>query len=295
MREFEIIDYIQKQITQPESDVVGIGDDCCVWPSNGLQCLSTDTIIAGSHFTEHDQAELIGRKAAAAALSDLAAMGAQPVGANLSYQFSDNWDHRLILDGFINELKRHDCPLLGGDTVRSSCLGLSVTVWGQQSSAGRFVGRNGAEVADVLVLTGQVGGSLARGRHLIPEPRILEGQWLAQQEYVHAMIDLSDGLAADLPRLADASNCGSLLIANKIPIHKDVPQNAKRIQSAIGDGEDFELLVAIQAQAWPQLYQAWPFDVQISMIGMLTDVVDEHLLEDEYGRIGPMPQAGFEH
>lgn len=294
MRESEIIDLITANISA-EHTHLGIGDDCCVWEGRGAQCLSTDTIVAGSHFTELDDARLIGRKAAAAALSDLAAMGASPVGATLSYQFCDGWEHQNIIAGFVQELERHQCPLLGGDTVRADNLGLSVTVWGECGPAGRFVQRGHAQIADVLVVTGRLGGSLLHGRHLIPEPRILEGQWLAQQDYVHAMMDISDGLAADTPRLATASKCGSLIIGNKLPIHDDVPQNSQRAKAAFSDGEDFELLIAIDAQAWPQLYQEWPFAIPITMVGMLTEEVDAHIYEDELGRMQLMSDFAFEH
>ena len=232
MHESEIIDFITNSISA-EHQHLGIGDDCCVWQAQGEQCLSTDTIVAGSHFTELDDAALIGRKAAAAALSDLAAMGATATGATLSYQFCNGWDHHKIINGFVSELERHQCPLLGGDTVRAEQLGLSVTVWGEAGPAQRLVKRSGAGVADIFVVTGTLGGSLLNGRHLHPEPRLLEGQWLAQQDYVHAMMDISDGLAADVPRLAAASQCGSLIIGNKLPIHDDVPENSQRAKSAI--------------------------------------------------------------
>lgn len=292
MREQELIDYISSNL-HAGHEHLGIGDDCCIWQAQGEQCLSSDAIVAGSHFSETDEPQLIGRKAAAAALSDLAAMGAAPIGASLIYQYSDGWDDQAIIDGLIQELERHQCPLLGGDTIKGPCLSLGLSVWGQPTPGGRLLRRSGGSIGDVLVVSGELGGSLHSGRHLRPEPRILEGQWLAQQDYVHAMMDISDGLAADVPRLAKASGCGSLLMAGKLPVHDDVPQRSPRATHALCDGEDFELLFAIAADHWPQLYTEWPFQIRVSMVGMLTEA--DNLYEDEYGTVGPLTLHGFEH
>ena len=294
MHEAEILAFIQAQASTEHAHL-GIGDDCCIWQANGEQCLSSDAIIEGSHFTKDMDPKLIGRKAAAAALSDMAAMGAEVIGASLVYQFSDDWNHEEILSGFCKELKRHQCPLLGGDTVRAPVLGLSVTVWGKPGPAQRLLRRSGASTGDLLVVTGLLGGSFKSGRHLCPEPRILEGQWLAQQKTVFAMMDISDGLAADVPRLAAASGCGSLIFANNLPIHDDVPANADEKKSAMCDGEDFELLIAVDALKWPQLSTDWPFQIPLTMVGMLTGEVNEHLYEDEFGSIGITPFSGFTH
>ncbi len=293
MRESEIIEFIKERISAHKQHL-GIGDDCCVWQANGQQCLSSDAIIADVHFKKDDEPRLIGRKAAAAALSDLAAMGANAVGASLVYQCAEGWAHQEIIQGCIDELERHQCPLLGGDTVASATLGLSVTVWGEHGPAQRFVLRENGKIADVLIVTGSLGGSLKSGRHLKPEPRLMESQWLAQQDSVHAMMDLSDGLAADVPRMADASGCGSLILGNNVPIHEDVTQIGERLQAALCDGEDFELLCAVDAASWPQLKTEWPFQIPLTMIGMLNEEKGQHLLEDEFGKIRPLPK-GFEH
>ncbi|NRA39593.1 MAG: thiamine-phosphate kinase, partial [Planctomycetes bacterium] len=130
MRELDLIAYIQNACQAVGAGDLGIGDDACVWQSGERSCLSVDAIIENKHFTKEDDPRLIGRKAAAAALSDIAAMGGKVEGAALVYYMADNWDHQQVIDGFISELKRHDCPLYGGDTVAAEVLSLSVTVWG---------------------------------------------------------------------------------------------------------------------------------------------------------------------
>jgi thiamine-monophosphate kinase len=283
---------LRERITDPPG-TLGIGDDCCVWTPGGPTCLSVDTIVEGTHFRSEDDPRLIGRKAAGAALSDLAAMGAKPVGAAVALSCPARWNAEAVMDGLIVELRRHGCPLLGGDTTASRELAISVTVWGERA-AGRFLLRSGAAAGDLLVVTGPLGGSLASGRHLRPEPRFAEGQWLAAQPYAKAMMDLSDGLAADAPKLAEASGCGCLLLPGEVPVHPDVPSMSDGARAACCDGEDFELLVAVDAAHWPNLQIAWPFDRPLARVGWL--VAERGAwVEDRNGRMAPLPWTGFEH
>ena len=128
-----------------------------------------------------------------------------PVGATVSLHAPPHWDGLAVMKGLVEELQRHGCHCFGGDTTAAEQLVISVTVWGEATEGGRLIRRNGASPGDLLVVTGELGGSFESGRHLRPEPRLAEGQWLAQQEAVTAMMDLSDGLAADAPKLAKAS------------------------------------------------------------------------------------------
>ncbi len=258
MKERELIRALRSRITDPQG-VLGIGDDCCVWTPRGPTCLSVDAIVEDVHFLPSDEPALVGRKAAGAALSDLAAMGARPVGAAVALSCPERWDGLAVMQGLIAELERHGCALLGGDTTAAAKLSLAVTVWGEQASA-RFVTRAGAHVGDLLVVTGPLGGSLSSGRHLRPEPRFAEGQWLADQHEVTAMMDISDGLATDAHTLAAASGCGFLLLPQDVPVHADVPQLSDSARAACCDGEDFELLFAVEPSAWPNLQLAWPFE-----------------------------------
>jgi thiamine-monophosphate kinase len=297
VRENDLIRKLRERIRDPEG-VLGIGDDCCVWTPGGRTCLSTDTIVEGRHFRATDQPALIGRKAAGAAISDLAAMGAKPVGAVVALTCPTRWDGLAVMEGLIAECERHACPVLGGDTTGGEELVISVTVWGEAVAnphgLTRLVTRSGATPGDLLVVTGPLGGSLASGRHLRPEPRLAEGQWLAASPYIHAMMDISDGLAADAPKLAAASGYGCLLLPNQVPVHDDVPVMSDQAKAACCDGEDFELLAAVAAEHWPTLQLAWPFPRRLSTVGWLIDQPGA-FRENSQGRVVPLAWSGFEH
>jgi thiamine-monophosphate kinase len=292
MQERDLIAAVRARLQDP-SATIGIGDDCCVWTPGGPTCLSVDAISEGVHFLATDAPGLVGRKAAGAALSDLAAMGARPVGAVVALSCPGRWDAMAIMDGLITELQRHGCALLGGDTTSAQSLTIAVTVWGERASS-RFLTRSGATPGDLLVVTGPLGGSLLHGRHLRPEPRFAEGQWLADQPCITAMMDLSDGLAADARTLAEASGCGCLLLPQEVPVHHDVPELSDTAKAACCDGEDFELLVAVQAEHWPQLQLAWPFERPLTRVGWMLPEPGV-VMEDRQGRLVPMTWRGYEH
>ncbi len=281
---------------QAPVDTVGIGDDCCVWTPRGPTCLSVDAIAEGRHFASDADPRLVGRKAAAAALSDLAAMGAVPVGAVVALSCPGRWDATAIMDGLGTELARHACPLLGGDTTGADSLVISVTVWGEGDPAaqGRLLRRDGGQAGDLLVTTGPLGGSLRSGRHLTPEPRLAEGRWLARHGFIHALMDLSDGLAADGPKLAEASGCGCLLLPAQVPVHDDVPQLSDTETAAMCDGEDYELLAAVEPGQWPTLQLAWPFDGLLAVVGWLLPEPGAWM-EDRHQRRVPLAMRGYEH
>ena len=292
MQEGDFIRAVRGRVVDP-AGVVGIGDDCCIWTPTGPTCLSVDAMVEGVHFLPSDEPAAIGRKAAAAALSDLAAMGARPVGAVVALSCPARWPAQVVMEGLITELERHRCPLLGGDTTNAQELTISVTVWGERASA-RFVLRSGGKTGDLLVVTGPLGGSFASKRHLRPEPRFAEGQWLADQPYVHAMMDISDGLASDARSMATASGRGFLLLPADVPVHQDVPEMSDTARAACCDGEDFELLIAVDAEHWPNLQLAWPFPRPLSRIGWLLEQ-PEAMMEDRNGRVVPLTWTGYQH
>ncbi len=275
----------------PISAPCPIGDDCCWWQPQGLTCLSVDSIVEDRHFTRADSPEAIGAKAAGAALSDLAAMGARPVGAVVALHIAPGWDAPALVAACRRHLAAYGCPLLGGDTTAASALALSVTVWGE-ASAGRLVHRHGGQAGDVLAVTGPLGGAPASGRHLRPRPLLEEGCWCAAQPAVHAMMDLSDGLASDAPRLAVASGLGCELEAAAIPLHPDIADDPEALRRACCDGEDFALLLAIDPAAWPELYRAWPF-APLHAVGRLITEPGAWWCVD--GSRQALPWRGYEH
>lgn len=247
---------------------VGPGDDCAVVdPGRGrLRLLKADAIVEGVHFLPEAAPAKVGWKAVARVLSDFAAMGGRPefVMVTLAVE-SDRplpWVEGLYR-GIRRCLECHGGVLAGGETT-SVPSGAVISVAGEGSVERRALAlRSGGTPGDVLAVTGRLGGSI-RGKHLGFAPRLDEGQRLGP--VVSAMMDLSDGLAKDLPRLAKASGCGFEIVPDAIPRTRGCP-----VESAIGDGEDYELLVAVPPRKWRRLVLDWPEDfAPLTAIGRLT-------------------------
>ena len=282
---------------------LAIGDDGCIVDAESPLTLSVDTIVEGAHFVAGTDPQQVGAKAMGAALSDLAAMGAQPVGALLALSGpSAKW--QAVQSGAQDYAERFACPIIGGDTTQADSLTVSVTVIGAPAlPGGRFLRRDTAADGDLLVVTGALGGSLIAstggGRHLTPTPRLDVGQWLAQRDFVHAAMDISDGLLIDASRLASASGQGAILFGSKLPLHPDIDTWTDGVRAAMTDGEDYELLFAVDPTQWPTLMLAWPFNdtVPVTQIGMLRADLEGTVVEDALGRLGPPPESwqSFEH
>lgn len=267
--EFGLIDRIRARFPQPLLPELGIGDDAAVLsPLPGMQLLvSTDLLAEGVHFDRSfGPARLLGRKALAVNLSDLAAMGARPRWFFLSLAIPPAFpldEIEKILDGLAEQATAHDCLLAGGDTCGSkSGLLISVTVMGEQSSE-LILKRSGALPGDDVWVSGMLGDSalglsfLQGGqrldgddspiaRHLDPVPRLLLGRTLAEAGLARAMIDISDGLLADLGHICRQSGCGAELMLEQLPLSELFRAYAagQRIfpwQMAVSGGEDYEL------------------------------------------------------
>ncbi len=226
--EFGLIQQLQKQIPLA-------GDDCAVLPGGGL--LTCDPVIENIHFLPDTPARQVGWKAMARNLSDIAAMGGQPQYAVVSLGLRPGTPVRWVRDlyaGLHAAARRFGCEIAGGDTahVRHEQF-VVVTLLGH---ADRPVLRSGAKPGDVVFVTGELGGSFRSGKHLRFTPRIREARWLVEHVRVHAMIDVSDGLASDLRRLVEASHVGFNIASAKIP---------GKLPGALTDGEDFELLFTV--------------------------------------------------
>jgi thiamine-monophosphate kinase len=256
----------------------GIGDDAAVLPAGeGHLVVSTDVSVERVHFRrDWLRTDEIGWRAASAALSDLAAMGASPTGLVVAVTRSaSDADYALrCMEGVADAARSAGCPVVGGDLSGGDQLSLAVTVFGH---TGRPVERRGAKPGDRLWLTGTLGGAraallrwqagatpspAARLAFAHPVPRLTAGRWLAAQG-ARAMLDLSDGLAGDAPHLAAASGVHLDIDLARLPIHPSVHRAAAgqgepaAAFAAVG-GEDYELLVAMppewdrghDAEAW---------------------------------------------
>jgi thiamine-monophosphate kinase len=273
---------------------VPIGDDGAVLSAPpGELVVAADLVAEGTHFTSGTDPRLVGRKALARNLSDLAAMAADPWCAVATLALPRGAPTGLargITEGIRELGAAFDCPLVGGDTgTHGGGVVVSVTVIGTPHGE-RPVLRSGGREGDVLVLTGAVGGS-GRGRHLRFTPRLLEMRRLVAFGPPTAMIDISDGLLLDLARLADASGVGFELEGDRVPLHADAGPGADP-EAAFSEGEDFELVAALAPEAWARVEAAWDGPVPLTRIGTL---VHEGRWLRLRGERRPARARGFRH
>jgi thiamine-monophosphate kinase len=259
MGEFELLARIRERLPEPGSRVrLGSGDDAAVVVPGGATATSVDALVDGVHFRRAwSSLKQIGGKALGAALSDLAAMGAEPGEAYVVLGVPADLDEDgclELLDGIAKVAAETGTTLAGGDVTRAPVLTLSITVVGHAPSAGDFVRRAGARAGDALVVTGELGGAAAGllsleakeerpeliARLLEPKPRLAEGRMLAKAGAT-AMIDLSDGLGGDANHLAQASGVGLRIDATALPLADGVTD----LTVAVSGGEDYELLATI--------------------------------------------------
>lgn len=234
----------------------GIGDDCAVLPTAlGRQLITVDPVIFGRHFDATVPPRAVGEKLLKRNLSDLAAMGGRPTAAVLALTLDARVSRRW-LEQFYRGLAacahRYHVTIVGGDISQADgIVAASLTLLGEATGP-RFVTRTGARVGDWIFVTGVLGGSLRTGHHHRFVPRLAQGAWLARQRTVRAMMDVSDGLAKDLPALTPARAEPALAAAS-------IPRRAGcDLRAALSDGEDYELVFALSGRANPAAFQrAW--------------------------------------
>ena len=255
--EDRLLEQLLPNLPRNRGVILGAGDDCAVVKSEErgkLQLLKTDCLVENIHFTKKDPPESVGWKAMARPLSDFAAMSGVPEFALVTLivpsQTTVAWVKKMYR-GLEKAARLFQVAIVGGET--SSIKGpavISVTVTGLVEK-GRWVSRAGGKANDDLFVTGRLGGS-RRGRHLKFVPRIAESRWLTKNFPIHAMMDLSDGLGADLPRLARASGAGFEVDETALPLNPGCTP-----KQAISDGEDYELLFAIAPKDSRALITRW--------------------------------------
>ena len=206
-------------------------------------------------------------------------------------------DARELFLGLQAMGQEFNCPVVGGDVgVWSGPLAISVTVFARPSGM-RLILRSGAKVGDAICVTGALGGAWKSQRHLNFMPRIREARLLASRHEVHAMIDLSDGLSRDLRNLCNASGVGAEIAAEAVPISPDAKaamEPAAALASALGDGEDYELLFTLPVEQADQLLQSNPLSMPVSRIGTII-AGDAVTLVYADGRHQKLPQTGWEY
>jgi thiamine-monophosphate kinase len=294
--EFELIRrYFQRTHPAAQSGVVlGIGDDAAVLtvPPGQELIAAVDTLVAGRHFLANTSARSIGHRALAVNLSDMAAMGAEPKWATLALTLPEaNADWLTgFAEGFMDLAQRFNVALVGGDTTRGP-LTISVQILGI-APTGTALRRAGARAGDLLAVTGTLGDSGAGLKFAVQRPQGIDGHCidtliqrfdfptprvefgLAARGLASAAMDVSDGLVADLPKLAHASGLAAHVAIEQLPISRELRAVASEAQArdwALGAGDDYELLLALPRNNLTKLNEtAQRLNLTLSIIGQLT-------------------------
>jgi thiamine-monophosphate kinase len=300
--EFAFIDWLRRRTPAAGRTLIGPGDDAALisW-ADGASCIvTTDMLLEGSCFILAEAGpRRVGRKAMAVNLSDIAAMAGRPTAALVSVGLPRHGGRALAEElylGLREVADAFDTAIVGGDTNSwDGPLVVNVTVLGEATPRG-VVRRNGARPGDWLMVTGPLGGSIL-GKHLDFTPRVREALQLHEAAPLHAMIDVSDGLAADVNHICEESGCGAVLFAEKIPITdaaRAMNDGRALLEHALGDGEDFELVFAVAAEDGRKLMETQPVaGVTLTRIGEF--VVEKGLWIEQDQICQPLLPYGYIH
>jgi thiamine-monophosphate kinase len=293
---------------------VGMGDDAALWRAGRGQetILTCDWFLEGTHFLRHKHPpDAVGWKSLARAASDIAAMGGTPrcflLSLALPADYTGKW-LRCFLRGLRRASQVLGCQLAGGDTTRRNEILVNITVIGEVP-VGHAVLRSGARAGDVLFVSGTLGeaelglrelwrqrrmvktpaNSVVR-KHLYPEPRFALGQWLAKDRLATAMMDLSDGVSSDLPRLCSESGVGARITASSLPCA--TRSHAKdAMELALNGGDDYELLFAVRPGNASKIGTEF-HGLPLTRIGEITR--EKEVLVEHDGRLRPLISAGWD-
>jgi thiamine-monophosphate kinase len=285
--ELEFLRWLREHVPVHPRSPLGLSDDAAIVSLAGRTdvAVTTDMLTDGVDFqVEVDDPRRIGRLALGANLSDLAAMAAQPLAAVISLALPRHGGGNRtslqlaisLYQGLLPLAQEYDVAIVGGDTnTYDGPLAINVTAIGHVTGRGPLT-RSGAQTGDWLLVTGTLGGSILG--HLFDfTPRVREAITLHECYELHAGIDISDGLAIDVSRLAEASNCGAVIFADHVPVSHDARQLANRdgavdreaaaLRHAFGDGQDFELLIAAAPATAEQIVRDQPLACPITHVG----------------------------
>jgi len=334
--EFGLIARLKDKVCRPNQRVVaGIGDDAAAVrvPSKGLLLLTADVLVEDVHFNRRIQTFWqIGWRALVANVSDIAAMGGVPKHALVSICLPKTVSVEQVeelYDGMQAVADEHHFQIIGGDTVSSPRdLVVSVSLCGEVEER-ELITRGGARVGDLICVTGDLGGSQAglamlqlsgtrkkshraslsaeqwsavRDRHLRPQPRLYEARLLAQEGSVHAMIDVSDGLAGDVGHIARESGVGMEILEEKIPIGSQTHRVARYLGKsgldfALHGGEDFELIFTlspVDARRAAEKVRG-ETGTPVSVIGKILPAQEGSVLVSPQGKRNPLIIEGYRH
>ncbi|MBE3097151.1 MAG: thiamine-monophosphate kinase [Planctomycetes bacterium] len=305
--EWKLIEWIRSRTRlDPTAFPIGPGDDMALVGLGGeSQCLLTvDALLEGTHFDlAKATPKQVGYKAMAVSLSDAAAMAAKPVCALAWAGLPESRGMAFAKDlsaGMAEAAEKFACPIVGGDITSWNQPLVTVGTALVARPAGIIpIRRSGAKAGDLLFVTGELGGSVL-GRHLAFTPRVTEARQLAALVTIHAMIDLSDGLSTDLGHIARESGVAAEIMADAIPISDDAKRLAKEdgrapLGHALNDGEDFELLLAVEPVDAQDLLKQNPLtSVRLTHIGRVVEGGGVSLVAPDGSRAALEP-GGYEH
>ena len=305
--EWKLIEWIRSRTRlDPTAFPIGPGDDMALVGLGGeSQCLLTiDALLEGTHFDlSKATPKQVGYKAMAVSLSDAAAMAAKPVCALAWAGLPESRNMAFAKDlsaGMADAAERFACPIVGGDITSWNQPLVTVGTALVARPAGIIpIRRSGAKPGDLLFVTGELGGSVL-GRHLAFTPRVTEARQLAALVTIHAMIDLSDGLSTDLGHIARESGVAAEIMADTIPVSEDAKRLAKEdgrtpLDHALNDGEDFELLLAVEPVDAQDLLKQNPLtSARLTHIGRVLEGGGVSLVAADGSRAALEP-GGYEH
>ncbi len=292
--EFNFIKRIARKIKVSNGTVKGIGDDAAVlrYGKNQYLLFTADMLIEGRHFRKREKSYSVGKKALSVNISDIAAMGGVPkegvvsigVPARTATRYADG-----IYRGIRDTARKFKIDIVGGDTVSSDRLIINISLLGRVNKKD-VVYRSGAKPGDAVFVTGSVGGSI-KGKHLDFTPRLAEALFLVKNFGINSMIDISDGLLADLGHILEASGKGALIYKSLVPVSK----KARTFASGVADGEDFELLFTLSARDVKKLKNKWPFRTLLTEIGTVVSRPKEIILVDLKNKKSKITPKGYRH
>ena len=304
MDEFSFIKWIKRNQKKDKNTIIGIGDDCSSIKINHnlLYLITTDMLVEGTHFElKKNTPRKIGKKSIACSISDIAAMGCPAKYAVVSICFPLKTKTKFAKELFLGmkeEADEYNIKIIGGDIVSGKkMLAINVTMFGKNDGL-KPVTRSGAKVNDAIMITGTLGGSILK-KHISFKPRLKESLILNKKFSINSMIDVSDGLVADLNHILEESGTGAILYEDKIPISADAKKLARKtslsaLHHALHDGEDYELLFTLSNKESEKLLASRSLSIRVSKIGHIKKP-HSLFMQDSNGKLKKLKPLGYKH
>jgi thiamine-monophosphate kinase len=279
---------------------IGIGDDMAQirWREESV-LITTDMLLDGVHFElRKTTLKQVGYKAMAVSLSDCAAMATVPVAAVVAVALPKGFGEKELKQlhcGITLAGRKFGCELIGGDITRwkgKKPLAINVAMLSRPGAC-KPIRRSGAKIGDVICVTGALGGAGFK-KHLEFEPRVREAIEITKKATIHSMIDISDGLSSDLNRICHHSKVGAIINAEQIPISNEAKKSKKPLNSALNNGEDFELLFTLSERECRKLLRRWAGSIPITQIGTITNT-KKMQIKMPNGQIRDLEAKGYDH